>query len=272
MLPVKRLDFEGSWVTPSCWDGIFDESILSILGKLMPKYLLSILMLSLVGCAPMVWNKPGSSSADYELDRFDCTQKAQKRYLEAEIRYYGGGRASNDFINENGLFTECMNAKGWFLGPQQVVIQTAAGREVQKDQFTPTALSDTFKVIMAKQDAMCARPEFAPVFNRSSCHLGDLTIAQLADTTKIATADKKVFSQIRKESQDMGREAAAAYRAFGGERGRKIASAIDRAELLAEKNAIDLYAGNIGWGEFSQRRRDVNQLYRDDFRRIHGQR
>ena len=254
-----------------CWNGTAGDDLPSIFGKLMSKYLLSILVLALAGCAPMVWNKPGASSGEYELDRFECTQTAQKRYLEAEIRYYGSNQSSNEFINENGLFAECMNTKGWHLGPQQVVIQNAAGLEMQENQFTPTALRDTFKIILAKQDAMCARPEFAPIFARSSCHLGDLTVAQLADTAKIANADKQVFSQIRKESQDMGREAAAAYRAFGGERGRKVAAAIDRAEILAEKNAIDFYSGNMSWGEFSQRRRDVNQLYRDDFRRIHGQ-
>lgn len=253
------------------WNGIYGDCVPYIFGNLMSKYLLSILVFSLAGCAPMVWNKPGASTSEYELAKYDCTQKAQKRYFDAEVSYYASNQSSNEFITENGMFTECMNTKGWYLGPQQVVIQNAKDRAVQKDQFNPTALSDTFKTILEKQNAMCARPEFAPVFARSSCHLGDLTIAQLADGSKISKTDKALFSQIRKESQEMGREAAAAYRAFGGERGRKVAAAIDRSEALAEKNAIDLYAGNTSWGEYSQRRRDVNQLYRDDFRRIHGQ-
>ena len=236
----------------------------------MSKFLLTVVVLVLAGCAPMTWNKPGASANEYELDRIDCTQKAQKRYLEAEINYYAG-ESSNEFINENALFASCMNAKGWHLGPQQVVIGNAKGLGVQQDQFTPTALKDTFTVILFDQEALCARAEFAPIYNRAACRIGDLTIAQLADTTKIANADKKLFSQLRKESQDIGRRAAAAYRAFGGEAGRKLAMAIDRAEALAEKNAIDLYAGNVSWGEFNQRRRDVNQLYRDDFRRIYGQ-
>ena len=237
----------------------------------MSKFLLSVVVLVLAGCAPMTWNKPGASANEYELDRLECTQKAQQRYLAAEISYYGANQSSNEFINENGLFASCMNAKGWHLGPQQVVIGNAKGLGVQQDQFTPTALRDTFTVILFDQDALCERAEFAPIYSHAACRIGDLTISQLADTTKIANADKKLFSQLRKESQEIGRRAAAAYRAFGGERGRKVAMAIDRTEALAEKNAIDLYAGNVSWGEFNQRRRDVNQLYRDDFRRIHGQ-
>ena len=40
---------------------------------------------------------------------------------------------------------------------------------------------------------------------------------------------------------------------------------------MAERNGVDLYQGHITWGEYSQRRREVNQVYRDDFRRIHNQ-
>ena len=123
----------------------------------------------------------------------------------------------------------------------------------------------------AEQDALCKRPEFAAIYARSACHLGDLTISQLADSSRLANADKAAFSKVRKESQDIGRKAAAAYRAFGGDRGRRVAAAFDRAEVMAERNGVDLYQGHITWGEYSQRRREVNQVYRDDFRRIHNQ-
>ena len=152
-----------------------------------------------------------------------------------------------------------------------MVIGNARGLGIQNDQFTPTALRDAFKEIHAEQDALCKRPEFAAIYARSACHLGDLTISQLADSSRLANADKAAFSKVRKESQDIGRKAAAAYRAFGGDRGRRVAAAIDRAELMAERNGVDLYQGHITWGEYSQRRREVNQVYRDDFRRIHNQ-
>ena len=153
----------------------------------------------------------------------------------------------------------------------EVVIGNARGLGIQNDQFTPTALRDAFKEIHAEQDALCKRPEFAAIYARSACHLGDLTISQLADSSRLANADKAAFSKVRKESQDIGRKAAAAYRAFGGDRGRRVAAAIDRAEVMAERNGVDLYQGHITWGEYSQRRREVNQVYRDDFRRIHNQ-
>ena len=236
----------------------------------MSKYLLSVLVLVLAGCAPMVWNKPGATEKEFELDRLTCTELAQRRYMELELAFYTG-ESSNEMVNENGLFASCMNGKGWHLGPQQVVIGNARGLGIQNDQFTPTALRDAFKEIHAEQDALCKRPEFAAIYARSACHLGDLTISQLADSSRLANADKAAFSKVRKESQDIGRKAAAAYRAFGGDRGRRVAAAIDRAEVMAERNGVDLYQGHITWGEYSQRRREVNQVYRDEFRRIHNQ-
>ena len=236
----------------------------------MSKYLLSVLLLALTGCAPLLWHKPGATQKEFELDRLECTAKAQQRYIELELRFYAGER-SNQINDENGLFASCMNDKGWHLGPQQVVVGNARGLPLQQDQFTPTALRDEFKKIEAQQDALCKRAEFVPIYQHSACKLGDLTISQLANGARISRTEQPLFSQVRKESQLIGRQAAAAYRAFGGERGRRVAVAIDRAELLAEQHAVDLYQGNITWGEYNHRRREVNQLYRDDFRRIHKQ-
>ncbi len=236
----------------------------------MQKLFLTLTILVLTACAPMVWNKPGASAQEYAVDSFECTEQAQQRYAAAELSVYGGELRDRP-TNDNGLFAACLNAKGWHLGPQQEVVGNARNLRLQEDQFTPTALRDTFTLILADQQALCARPEFAALYRRSACQVGDLTIAQLADTGVLGAADKSTFSQLRKEGQEIGRRAAAAYRAFGGEPGRLTATAIDRAEALSEKNALELYSGRMGWGEFNQRRRDNHVLYRNDFKRIHGQ-
>ncbi|MDR5751092.1 MULTISPECIES: hypothetical protein [unclassified Caballeronia] len=63
---------------------------------------------ALAGCAsPMVWNKYGATTADYQVDSYACEKDAR------QSGYFGGGISGA--INMRDFFKHCMVAHGWAL-------------------------------------------------------------------------------------------------------------------------------------------------------------
>ena len=60
-----------------------------------------------VGCAPMAWDRPGATQADFDRDSYACERDAR------QSGYYGGGLTGA--INMQGFFGRCMNAQGYVL-------------------------------------------------------------------------------------------------------------------------------------------------------------
>jgi hypothetical protein len=114
----------------------------------------------------------------------------------------------------------------------------------------------------------CKREEYKPLYLKSACKVAEITLVQLADTSKISATEKSLFPKFRSESHARMGKAAAAYRSYGGVQGVEGALVLERTESLLEKNAQDLYEGTIAWGDYSKRRKEVQQLYLDEFDKI----
>jgi hypothetical protein len=72
------------------------------------KHLGILLLIGLVsGCAPMVWDKPGATQADYNTDSYDCEKDAR------QSGYFGTGIIGG--LNMRDFFKRCMAAHGYTL-------------------------------------------------------------------------------------------------------------------------------------------------------------
>lgn len=62
---------------------------------------------ALAGCAPMAWDRPGATQADFNRDSYACERDAR------QSGYYGGGLTGT--VNMQGFFQRCMVAQGYTL-------------------------------------------------------------------------------------------------------------------------------------------------------------
>jgi hypothetical protein len=206
------------------------------------RFALSIGVLLVVGgCETPAWNKQGASLADFNGDKYQCMQQSQQQTSSAYVNRYGGVASSGQSTNEP-LFNACMNARGWSL-QRQGEVQAAV------------------KALTAKQDSMCADPQFAPYYTRTGCRANQITFEQLADTSRISPEAKAIFSVLRNAIDIQNREWMALQSKYGGAVGAKRSALyLATAKPQNDRNNLDLYNGVTTWGEYNKRRQDI---YRD---------
>lgn len=83
----------------------------------------ALALLFLTACAPLVWTKPGATTASFNTDKYTCEQSATAATPNTPILTNCtmlGTCTVQDFNagNRNQLFTDCMVAKGWSLQRQ----------------------------------------------------------------------------------------------------------------------------------------------------------
>lgn len=67
-----------------------------------------VLVTLTLGCAKdMVWNKPGSTQQDFNVDNYSCERDTR------QSGYFGGGIMGE--MNMRAFYRRCMVAKGWTL-------------------------------------------------------------------------------------------------------------------------------------------------------------
>jgi hypothetical protein len=138
---------------------------------------------------------------------------------------------------------------------------TKLGADVNQSAQLKTAVDQ----IIRKNQEACKREEYNPLYLKSACRVTDISVEQLADTSRITATEKLLFQKLRLENQAHIEKAAFAYRSYGGAQGIDGALILERTERLFEKNAQDLYEGTISWGAYSKRRKEIQQFYLDEF-------
>ena len=214
---------------------------------LIKKILLTAAVLTLGGCAAKLWNKPGASREDFASARYGCLQEAQQQSSSLFISKAGGG-AVNGMATNDGLFSACMNSKGWTLTAQ------ALGSAP-----TVNNLAESAKTLTSENAAMCARPDTQTIMAKSACTTPLITLPQLADESYLLPVEKEQFSVWRRELADRNARGSGALRQFGGEKGGLTAMASDAAWLQLEEQSLALYTGKITWGQYNQARKAISQ-------------
>ncbi len=72
----------------------------------------------MAGCAPMMWDRPGATQADFNRDSYACERDSR------QSGYYGSGVTGA--VNMQGFFGRCMQAQGYVLRSSAVDSSTSA--------------------------------------------------------------------------------------------------------------------------------------------------
>jgi hypothetical protein len=218
------------------------------------KILAVILPLTLVACAPPLWVKPGGTTAEFDKDKYTCLQSSQQRSAGFYFNKYGGGASDNMATNET-LFASCMNSKGWKLKRGDEAAQYVAG-QTAKVQEAKVALEQ----LRQESYAICARPEFAWINQRTACDTKDLTLAQLSNSERLSPANKDSFMAFYTEAKNLNQRNIKVLKATGDKNAMATATILERLISSRERGALDLYEGKVTWGEYNKaKKRDIER-------------
>ena len=212
---------------------------------------LGVSLFMLGGCAaPPLWYKPGASTQDFNVDKYQCMQGSQQQTSSVYIGPYGGSGSSGQSTN-SPLYNACMNAKGWTL-------QAQSADTVQSNAEAQSAS----KALAAKADSMCADPKFEPYYSKTACTTEKITFDQLIDKSKISPAARAIFPELRRAVDAITEEDFAVRRKYGGSVQNNRANLYySTFKSQNDKNNANLYDGSITWGEYNKRRQELRSEY-----------
>lgn len=228
-----------------------------------PKWLaLSVLLLA--GCAQnpnanqsnKVWDKPNATLQDFDGDKAACQQQTQKKVMIGR-----GATARSALSTDVPAYNACMEARGWVLKDKEAVAK-------DREQMNKNA-QETFKAWKQKSDEICASAEFKIITDKSPCDVTKVGLEALSDKSKITPEQKPVFDKFRKAISDLNADFRKMQRTYGGPVGNKLA---DMGETLvvpeSDKIALELYEEKITWGEYLQKRKELNARIQAEVKKI----
>lgn len=118
--------------------------------------------------------------------------------------------------------------------------------------------------------AICAKPEYAPIFLKTSCFAIDITFEQLTDTSKISAAQRTILPNWRTEFDINWKERREyMHSVIGANANRKQwFDYLDSIQPEIEKYNLDLYKGILAWGEYNQLRKELTAKMMAEQRRV----
>lgn len=245
--------------------------LLSKFGGDMNKYYL-VLLVVLAGCANTnnnVWFKPGASTNDFEADKYACLQQSQQQQGGAFVNQYGGAARTGQVTNWN-LYNSCMQARGWSLQDksqlQAAAVKQQADYEQKKNEYFAG-----MKVFNDKSDAVCKKPEYAPILLKTACSAKDISFEQITDSSKITPAQKALLPKYRTEQDAISKETREYMHAHVvADADKRWTDYLDSIQPEIEKINLDLYKGVITWGEYNQLRKDLYAKMMAESRKIYA--
>jgi len=219
-----------------------------------------VTLLLLVGCA-QTWYKPTARPGDFEKDRYDCLQQSQQQFSAAQTNGWQGAAVSKTVTND-GLFSSCMNARGWSLQNKQALENQLQQQQVGQSVAQSRIQADQAK-FADKINQICSDPEFKAFYAKTACRQLDITFEQIADNTKITAAQKTALVKQRAAADVYLKDNMAFQRSLGS-RGNKVAD-LQQNFLMPKSDSIylDLYNGKITWGEFNKQRKELAIQFRE---------
>jgi hypothetical protein len=165
-----------------------------------------------------------------------------------------------------GSIKEYLNQypKGRFAGEAEILLatlNTIPPKELQKNsQSIEKVLAD----LRTKENStFCKNAEYAIIHAKTACWVDKITFVQIADKSKITDKQKKILPKYIATATSFNKEFSKIFRTYGGAAGGKFADLREKMmDTQFEKNYLDLYSGEISWGEFNQRMKDALRSFR----------
>ena len=119
-----------------------------------------------------------------------------------------------------------------------------------------------------KIKSLCIEPEYATYFAKTFCTPSELSLAMMSDRTKITEAQKNALNAWDPAYDKLANEMNEAL-ALTSAANKQMA---DYNKLVAfpaaQKNRLDLYQGNITWGVYNRKRKEISDGMAAESRRV----
>jgi hypothetical protein len=204
-------------------------------------------ILLLTGCAPVIWDKPGITQAQFAQEDARCRLVARGMnpggfYAQGSASFVAGaavGNAIGTAVATNATYRDCMVASGYTAESPQLQASVEKAKPVLAE-------------LTSCATAIYSSPEAEPIRRRVAFIPAETTPAQLADPAlasaqEIAVADTLVH-KLRGCQQ-------AAIRGLSAS-APPIVPIIQSTIAATEGDLTLLKAGKMTWGEYNTRRRD----------------
>ena len=203
--------------------------------------MISALAIGVFGCANNVWVKSGATANDFNVDKAQCNAQA---YSIPFANVYQQVAVQN----------ECMQGKGWTL------------RDKASHEASTSSAQSSWQSVVTKfkdeSQARCKDPVYAAYTSKTSCVAADITFEQMADTSRITAQQKTALLAFKKSFDTQISQYLDALKRIPDSPGEKAVT-LYQTTLIPEtdKNSIDLYSGKITWGEYNQKRKEINSKF-----------
>lgn len=205
------------------------------------------LTLGLFACANNVWVKPGASVNDFNIDRAQCNAQA---YSIPFANVYQQAAVQN----------ECLQGKGWNL------------RDRASHDAGNSAAQSNWQTVMSKNNAdaqaRCNDPAYKAYYLKTGCLSTNITIDQMADTSKITPQQKPVLMAVKKGVDAQLAQVYISLKQIPNSPAEKMESLYQSQMPEADKNFLDLYSGKTTWGEYNQKRKELSVKLQDAFKNL----
>jgi hypothetical protein len=199
----------------------------------------------LIGCATQnesVWFKSGASAQEFEMDRGQCNAQAFS---------LANGNIYQIAIIQN----QCLQGKGWQIKNSKHIANANLNLNNAREK--------------ARKDAeeRCSIPEFAVIYIKTPCFSDQIDFKHMADETTITADQKQVFVKWREDVDKSYEKDNEIEIRLNENVGKKI---VDRFQSIfkpeSDKNNLDLYTGNITWGQYNRRRKEIYLKFIDSLK------
>jgi len=201
----------------------------------------------------MSWqNRTPQPPGAFEQHKYACMQQSQQGRFSASADRYEG-KAEGTFITNRALFDACMNAKGWFLREQAQKLDVAdIATQSQRD----------IEDVRSSEKSMCERADLVRYYKKSPCLVRELTLEHFNDKSKITDEEKPVVFRQMDAFQDLHIKRKSLLQKLSDPWAKTAAVFISNTYIpSAIRNNLDLYNGNITWGQHNIRRRDLGKEF-----------
>lgn len=216
------------------------------------------------GCAQSVWFKSGASQEDFGRDNLACLQQSQqiesRSGTAASLNSsYGAyeSKSRTGAVTNVPMYNSCMNSRGWtFRTASDVANQTARAKAQVVEK------SDRLSSINSQLSALCDKEEYKPFVTRTTCMYSDvMPLPKLADTSRITKNQKSAMEGYMQERDALLNEQERVL-VIGADKSfiARVNCLADKVKPIQKKNELDLYKGQISWGQYNTQKNEMKVL------------
>jgi len=211
-----------------------------------------------------VWHKPKAYPESLAVDWDSCKKinndvsncliqrgwaSVDKNILDSDIKQCRESSDGSKEVNSEGktLYLTCMLDKGWD-------VQSEADRQLQ--------------ILTKELRKICEETKYAEIIKKTPCNSGEITIEQLADSSKITPSQKIAYQEWTKNTDAISRKMDA-VRSNGNMFMKKyydyrLSTSIPKVDSYR----LNLVLGKSTWGEYNQKRKELDLSNREKIKQI----